>query len=172
MNEGKIFIRSATGQDREKLRAMFARSSPQTIYRRFHSPYPEVPEWMVALILGADQHDREILGAVAEEKVVGHAMYARIGSGPAAEMAIVVEDGWQSKGIGKRLLSELAARARRRGIEAFTAEVLATNSAISHRDRLHRRSTSRQTTSPAMLSSPGDAIRSPRNSVTPLRNVT
>jgi len=130
MNEGKIFIRSATSQDREKLRAMFARSSPQTIYRRFHSPYPEVPEWMVALILGADQHDREILVAVAEEKVVGHAMYARIGSGPAAEMAIVVEDGWQSKGIGKRLLSELAARARRRGIEAFTAEVLATNSAM------------------------------------------
>lgn len=58
---------------------------------------------------------------------MGHAMYARLGSGSGAEMAIVVEDVWQSKGIGKRLLSELAARARRRGIETFTAEVLETN---------------------------------------------
>ena len=42
-------------------------------------------------------------------------------------MAIVVEDGWQSKGVGKSLLSELAARARVRGIETFTGEVLGTN---------------------------------------------
>jgi GNAT superfamily N-acetyltransferase len=127
MNDEQIYIRVATGHDREKLRAMFARSSQETIYRRFHSPYPEIPEWMVDLMLDTDHHDREVLVAVAEENVVGHAMYARLGSGTGAELAIVVEDGWQSKGIGKSLLSELAARARRSGIEIFTAEVLATN---------------------------------------------
>jgi len=42
-------------------------------------------------------------------------------------MAIIVEDGWQSKGVGKSLLSELAQGARLRGVETFTAEVLATN---------------------------------------------
>ena len=56
---------------------------------------------------------------------MGHAMYVRLGGD--AEMAIVVEDEWQSKGVGKSLLSELARRARPRGVETFTAEVLATN---------------------------------------------
>ena len=105
---------------------MFSRTSSETIYRRFHLPYPEVPEWMLALMLGADHH-KEALVAVTEEKVVGHAMYAMLADGTEAEMAILVEDGWQSKGVGKSLLSELARRARLRGVETFTAEVLATN---------------------------------------------
>jgi GNAT superfamily N-acetyltransferase len=105
---------------------MFSRTSSETIYRRFHLPYPEVPEWMLALMLGANHH-KEALVAVTEEKVVGHAMYVRLGDGTEAEIAIIVEDGWQSKGVGNSLLSELARRARLRGVETFTAEVLATN---------------------------------------------
>jgi GNAT superfamily N-acetyltransferase len=54
-------------------------------------------------------------------------MYARLGDGGEAEMAIIVEDGWQSNGVGKLLLSELAQRARLRGIETFTGEVLGEN---------------------------------------------
>jgi GNAT superfamily N-acetyltransferase len=122
----EVSIRLATPSDGEKLRAMFSRTSFETIYRRFHLPYPEVPEWMLALMLGADHH-KEALVAVTQEKVVGHAMYARLGDGTEAEMAIIVEDGWQSKGVGKALLSELARRARPRGVETFTGEVLATN---------------------------------------------
>lgn len=127
MNDTQVYIRVATGYDREKLRAMFARSSPETVYRRFHMPYPEVPEWMAALMLAADHQEKESIVAVAEEKIVGHAMYVRLGDDGEAEMAIIVEDGWQSKGVGKSLLSELAERAKRRGIETFTGEVLATN---------------------------------------------
>ena len=122
----EVSIWVATPLDGEKLRGMFSRSSSETIYRRFHLPYPEVPEWMIALMLGADHH-KEVLVAVAEEKVVGHAMYARLADGTEAEIAIIVEDGWQSKGVGKSLLSELARRARLRGIETFSGEVLATN---------------------------------------------
>jgi GNAT superfamily N-acetyltransferase len=122
----EVSIRLATPLDSEKLRAMFSRTSSETIYRRFHLPYPEVPEWMLALMLGADHH-KEALVAVTQEKVVGHAMYARLGYGTEAEMAIIVEDGWQSKGVGKSLLSDLARSARLRGVETFTGEALATN---------------------------------------------
>jgi len=122
----EISIRVATPLDSEKLRAMFSRTSSESIYRRFHLPYPEVPEWMLVLMLGAAHH-KEALLAITEEKVVGHAMYVRLGDGTEAEIAIIVEDGWQSKGVGKSLLSELAQRARLRGVETFTAEVLATN---------------------------------------------
>jgi GNAT superfamily N-acetyltransferase len=127
MNDTQAYIRIATPSDGEKLRAMFARSSPRTIYRRFHTPFPEVPNWMVTLMLDADHHDKESLVAVAEEKVIGHAMYARLGDDGEAEMAIVVEDEWQSMGIGKSLVSELEERATLRGIETFVGEVLGEN---------------------------------------------
>jgi hypothetical protein len=52
----EISISVATPLDSEKLREMFSRTSSETIYRRFHLPYPEVPEWMLALMLGADHH--------------------------------------------------------------------------------------------------------------------
>jgi GNAT superfamily N-acetyltransferase len=72
-----------------------------------------------------DHHDKESLLAVSEEgEIVGHAMYVRLAHGREAEMAIVVEDEWQSKGVGKLLLLELAKRARLRGIEIFIGEVL------------------------------------------------
>jgi GNAT superfamily N-acetyltransferase len=123
----EVYIRVATSHDGEKLRRMFSRASSETIRRRFHIPYPEVPGWMMALMLDADHHDKEALVAVAEEQIVGHAMYARLEDATEAEMAIVVEDRWQSKGVGKALLSELEKRASLRGIEAFVGEVLGEN---------------------------------------------
>jgi GNAT superfamily N-acetyltransferase len=127
MNGKQIYIRAATVLDRERLRGMCARSSPQTIYRRFHSPYPEVPEWMLSLMLGTGDDDKEVLVAVAEEKIVGHAMYVRLGHDAEAEMAIIVEDSWQSIGVGKALLLELSQRARLGEIKTFTGEVLGHN---------------------------------------------
>ena len=109
---------------------MFSRVSFETIYRRFHIPYSDVPERTLALMLDVEDHhhDKESLVAVAQEEgIVGHAMYVRLGDTEEAEMAIIVEDGWQSNGVGKSLLSKLAQRARLRGIEIFTGEVLGEN---------------------------------------------
>jgi GNAT superfamily N-acetyltransferase len=125
--ETRISVRSASPADRESLRKMFSRVSPGTIHLRFHVPYPEVPEWMLALMLDLDHPDKEFLLAVTDEEIVGHAMYVVLGDSSEAEMAIIVEDGWQSRGSGKSLLSALAKRARLRGIDTFTAEVLLEN---------------------------------------------
>jgi GNAT superfamily N-acetyltransferase len=123
----QVSIRVASPGDGERLRGMFSRVSPETIYRRFYIPYPNVPERTLALMLGVDQHDEGFLVAVAEEEIVGHAMYVRLGDGGDAEMAIIVEDGWQSKGVGKLLLRRLAEKARRRGVETFVGTVLIEN---------------------------------------------
>lgn len=123
----QVSIRVASPGDGDSLRAMFSRASSKTIYRRFHIPYPEVPDWMLAFMLDLDHLNKEFLVAVSGEEIVGHAMYARLGDGAEAEMAIVVEDAWQSKGVGKSLLSELAEKARLRGIETFVGEVLGEN---------------------------------------------
>ncbi len=103
---------------------MFGRLSRETIHKRFHMPYPRVPETMLAHLIG---HGAErSLVAVVGSKIVGHALYAGE-HGMEAEIAVVVEDGWQSRGIGKRLLSGLARKAAGRGVETFTGAVLGEN---------------------------------------------
>jgi hypothetical protein len=72
-------LRGATPTDGEALRRMFSRASSETIYLRFHTPYPDVPEWMLALMLDLDHPDKEFLLAVTDEEIVGHAMYVVLG---------------------------------------------------------------------------------------------
>jgi GNAT superfamily N-acetyltransferase len=59
---------------------------------------------------------------------VGVARYVGIGPG-VAEMSIVVADGFQRRGIGKRLLLHLMGEGRRNEIERFVAQLLRTNGA-------------------------------------------
>jgi GNAT superfamily N-acetyltransferase len=106
---------------------MFFRLSRETLHRRFHAPYSKVPEWALDLLLGVERYGGESVVAVASGEIVGHAMYVPSPDGCEAEVAVVVEDSWQSKGVGKLLLSELAARARQRGIGSFTGTVLGEN---------------------------------------------
>jgi GNAT superfamily N-acetyltransferase len=108
---------------------MCSRLSRKTIYRRFHMPYPRVPEWALASFTRADDQAASLVAVVGDE-IVGHAIYVRSDSGREAEFALVVEDRWQSQGVGKLLLSELARRARHRGVETFTGEVLGENQRV------------------------------------------
>ena len=122
-----VSVRPVSSGDREGLAGMLARLSGRTIYERFHAPYPRVPDWLLAGMLEADHRDREALVAVSGGEVVGHAMYARERQGAEGEFAVVVEDDWQSKGIGRLLLCELAREAGSRGIGVFTGPVLGEN---------------------------------------------
>ncbi len=122
-----VSVRALVPGDVERLGRMFSRSSPGTIYRRFHSPYPRVPEWALERLGNVDHRDAESLVATVGDEVIGHAMYVRASDGSEAEAAVVVEDGWQSRGIGKLLLSRLAAEGRGRGIEYFVCVTLAEN---------------------------------------------
>jgi GNAT superfamily N-acetyltransferase len=123
----EVAVRAVSPGDEDPLRRMFSRLSQQTIYRRFHLPYPRVPEWAVALFTGVDRYQGESLVAVAGDEIIGHALYVRSDYGSDAEMAVLVGDGWQSKGVGRMLVSELARSAAGRGIETFTAGMLGEN---------------------------------------------
>ncbi len=123
----EVSVRAASPGDRDRLLRMFSRLSRRSIFLRFHLPYPRVPEWALALFTNADDYGGESLVAVAGDEILGHALYVRSDYGHDAEMAVLVEDGWQSEGIGRLLVSELARRAAGRGIETFTGEVLGEN---------------------------------------------
>lgn len=122
-----VAIRAALPEDNEAVRRMYARLSAQSIYLRFHTSFPEVPEWLLHHVMEVSRRDGGSLVAVVDGGVVGHAVYARSEDRHEAETAIVVEDRWQSKGIGRLLLSWLADAARLDDIEVFTGEVLGEN---------------------------------------------
>jgi GNAT superfamily N-acetyltransferase len=122
----EVLIRPVSPGDQDELREMLSRLSRETIHKRFHLPMPHVPEWMLAYLTDVDHYDKESLVALVGDEIVGHTMYARQ-EAREAEMAIVVEDRWQSRGIGRLLLSRLAEEAEHRGIEAFTGTVLGEN---------------------------------------------
>jgi GNAT superfamily N-acetyltransferase len=123
---GAVLIRPVALEDEEGLRGMLSRLSRESIYLRFHAPYPRAPEWAVASFADANRRDGESLVAVADGGIVGHAMYVRQGAGE-AEFAVVVDDRWQARGVGKGLLRALAARAAEQGVETFTGAVLREN---------------------------------------------
>jgi len=118
----KVQIRAVSPGDEDGLREMFSRLSRESINKRFHLPMPRVPDWALAYLIDVDHHDKESLVALVGDEIVGQAMYARQEASE-AEVAIVVEDRWQSRGIGQLLLSRLAEEAGRRKIEVFTGTV-------------------------------------------------
>src|SRR5579859_2903290 len=129
LREGShIDIRPISPEDRTALREGFERLSPESRYRRFFGPMPELSERDLDYLTQIDHHDHEALVATEPntDTGVGVARYVRTAA-TVAEPAIVVADDWQGRGVGMALLRRLADRAREEGITRFEAPVLATN---------------------------------------------
>jgi nucleotide-binding universal stress UspA family protein/RimJ/RimL family protein N-acetyltransferase len=127
---GLVKIRSIAPEDRELLRAAFERLSPESRYRRFFGPMPELSERELDYLTEVDHSDHEALVAIDEQAggMVGVARFIRTTpAGAVAEPAITVADDWQGRGVGTSLLQALSRRAREEGITRFEAPVLATN---------------------------------------------
>ncbi|MGH3080378.1 MAG: GNAT family N-acetyltransferase [Gaiellaceae bacterium] len=113
--------------DTPALIAFFEGLSQQSLYYRFHG-LPSVNEKLVQPFLEPDWHERGHLIAELDGRVIALTTYVRLRDPAAAEVAFVVADEFQRRGIGTRMLEQLAARAGAVGIERFVAEVLAENS--------------------------------------------
>ena len=127
----RVAIRPLEPDDRATLLDGFERLSPESRYRRFFGPMPNLSRRDLDYLTRVDHHDHEALIAVDAEtgEGVGVARYVRTGDA-VAEPAIVVVDAWQGRGIGGRLLDALAERAREEGIRRFEAPVLASNTEV------------------------------------------
>jgi GNAT superfamily N-acetyltransferase len=107
---------------------LWPRLSPDTVYRRFHSPLRGLSRTALRHLVDVDHDLREAVVAVVGGEVVGVARYDRsptdLGT---AEFAVVVEDAWQGMGLGRQLLTELTDLAAERGVRTLTAIVQADN---------------------------------------------
>jgi GNAT superfamily N-acetyltransferase len=110
---------------------LWPRLSPDTVYRRFHSPIHDLPPEAVRRLVTVDHDRREAVAAIVGGEVVGVARYDRSPDDPAtAEFAILVEDAWQGMGLGRQLLTELVELAAVRGIATLTATVQRDNDRV------------------------------------------
>ena len=126
----RLRIRQWHRSDTDLLLRAFERLSPESRYRRFLTPVPELSGQMLRYLTEIDHHDHEAMVAVDEQtgEGVGLARYVRDRRRPEmAELAVTVTDDWQQKGVGILLLEVLCARGREEGITSFTALMLATN---------------------------------------------
>jgi len=115
----EVVLRPATPDDLAALMAMNERSSPTTRGQR----YVKVPEPAQLARLLDPTRVRTLLatvpGITSVDTVV--AMANLVMEGSLAELAVVVEDGWQRKGIGTALVRRALARAERLGCAAVLA---------------------------------------------------
>jgi RimJ/RimL family protein N-acetyltransferase len=116
--------------DGRQLRRFFFRLSPETIYRRFHSPIVHPEQAQPERLLDLDHHDREAVVAVLQDEIVGVARYARRPGADSAEVAVVVADDWQRQGLATRMLGALAELAAAAGVRQFTLNMQADNPAV------------------------------------------
>ena len=117
-------------QDAEAVRAMHAAMSPDNIYLRFFSMSPSAAEQEAKRVCREADSDHAALLAWQDGRLVGVGAYEQSGKPGVAEVAFAVPDDMHGRGIASVLLEHLVWRARQRGLEAFTAETLAENSAM------------------------------------------
>jgi acyl-CoA synthetase (NDP forming)/GNAT superfamily N-acetyltransferase len=124
---GTVHMRPIVPSDADALVAFHGRLSERTRYLRYFGPYPRIPAKDLDRFSIVDHHDRVAFIALLGHDIIAVGRYERIGATDSAEVAFVVEDAHQKRGLGSILLEHLAAAAGERGIRRFTAEVLAGN---------------------------------------------
>jgi GNAT superfamily N-acetyltransferase len=129
-NGRRVEIRALRPDDRADLIAAVARSSAQSLYRRFFAVKRDFSEPEIEFFLNVDFVDHVALVAVVDEHgppvIAGGARYVVVQPGK-AEVAFAVVDQYQGQGLGAALMHHLATIARRAGLKELIAEVLPDN---------------------------------------------
>ena len=131
-----MLFRHIRPDDKGRLSAGLARLSPESQRRRFLMPKPRFSSSELRYLTEIDGFDHVAIVAVSAEDpdlFYGVARFVRLRDDPeTAEVAVVVADPLQGKGLGRELGRRLAEEARERGVRRFTATLLGDNLA-AHR---------------------------------------
>jgi RimJ/RimL family protein N-acetyltransferase len=126
----RLGLRPLGGEDQAGVAALFARLSPESRYRRFLSPKPELTPRELSLLTDIDHIHHEAFAAVDQRdgSIVGVCRYAHCADREGvAEVACSVTDDLQNMGIGTALAKHTVQRARDNGFALLTATTLREN---------------------------------------------
>ena len=128
----QIVIRQVEPEDAAQLKVGFEHLSAVSRYRRFLAPVGDLSSNQLSYLTHVDHVSHEAIAALdtVTGDGVGIARYVRDpDDARQAEVAIVVADAWQGRGVGTALMERLAARARAAGVERITARMIVGNDA-------------------------------------------
>ncbi len=127
----EIFFRPIKPTDEPALSEMLYSLSEKSVQTRYMAGTMVFPHSDVQQLANIDyRNDIAIVGVVpgiSEEEVVAIAQYFLDPDGQSAEVAFLVQDEWQSKGMGTFLLEYITQIAKLRGVKRFYAKVLPNN---------------------------------------------
>jgi GNAT superfamily N-acetyltransferase len=123
-----LVVRPIRPDDDLRLQRTTERLSPQTIYRRFFSPIHALPPDVLQRFTNVDHDDREALVALDGDEIIAVVRWDRDADHPdEAEVALLVEDAWQRRGVGRAMAQMLVDEALRHHIATLVATVLTDN---------------------------------------------
>ncbi|MGW2377722.1 MULTISPECIES: GNAT family N-acetyltransferase [Kitasatospora] len=122
----ELLLRPAGPADKAEALAMHGRCSPAALRLRYHGPVRDADRYLDHLL--DPRHGRSLVVAAPDGRVLalGHLMW----DDEQAELAVLVEDGWQRHGLGLALLRRLTAAARAAGIGTVYAVTQAANAGL------------------------------------------
>jgi acetyl coenzyme A synthetase (ADP forming)-like protein len=129
---GVVRLRPLRADDGQNLIDLTARLSDESLYYRFFNAFRPETEADVAPFLDLDYKERFALVAELNGLIVAVGRYIYEPDRNSAEVAFVVEDRHQLRGIGSLLLEHLAAIARSNDITRFHASTLYDNQKMLH----------------------------------------
>jgi GNAT superfamily N-acetyltransferase len=124
---GEVTLRRACPEDLPAARAMHARCTPATLARRYHGPVGDADRYLTHLL--GPRFGRSLAAETADGRLValGHLLW----DGEESEVALLVEDAWQRRGIGTALLRGLVELAADAGRSSVYAVAQAANTAMT-----------------------------------------
>ena len=127
---GPVHVRPLRPSDAEQLNAFHKELSSSTIYYRYFGEHPVLSENELVHLTTLDYKDRMAFGAFEGDEFIGVGRYDSEGPSLPAEVAFIVADAYQHRGVGTLLLENLVGYARELGINQFSADVLPDNPAM------------------------------------------
>lgn len=122
----EITVRRADGSDLPAARAMHDRCSERTLALRYHGPVADADRYLGHLL--SPRFGRTLAATTASGKLValGHLLW----DGDETEVALLIEDDWQRRGIGSELLGRLIGLAVEAGCDSVYAVTQAQNTGM------------------------------------------
>ena len=128
---GTVRIRPIRAEDATRLQDLYTRLSRHTAYQRFFGIMKRLPPDWAKVLANVDYHRRLALVAEApagtELELIGVGRYEPTNEKDTVEVAFVVQDGWQNRGLGTVLFGDILHAAAERSFRRFRAWVLADN---------------------------------------------
>jgi len=126
-----VRFRAIKPSDEEEMRRLFYRFSDEAVYYRYFSPVKVMPHSKMQQYVNIDYGKViSLVGLVGSEgsgRIIAEARCVKQPDRPFGDLAFVVDEAYQGKGIASHMLKQLIGSAKEIGLKSFTADVIGSN---------------------------------------------